>query len=115
MHELVRAERILKELQKKGVSGPVRVLLGHITPTHITLEEVVECFQIVTEGSELEGSELVFQPQETFLHCNSCGYEFSAKLEELLLSCPQCKGKSVELIQDDELEILEITPLINKT
>ena len=72
---------ILKELEKYNV------------------EKVEE--EIVTTGTELEGSKLVIEHEKIRVLCSECGYEGEVRMLESdygehtipILSCPKCNGK----------------------
>ncbi len=106
MHELHRAERLIKELRKRGVSGRVEVELEHIDRTMITLVEVQECFDILTEGTDLSGSVLKFKSKKVSLKC-VCGKTY----DQPVMVCESCGSTSLMMEMDDELTISSVKEL----
>ena len=108
MHEMTRATRLLEELQRKGYEKKSTFVLGHLETTQITLEEVQECFDIVAKGTGLEGSKLRFVPVETRVKCRTCDHVFGVSKDNIVLSCPNCGGKDLEILDEDELVLLGV-------
>ncbi len=106
MHELHRAERLFKELRKRGVSGKVEVELEHIDRTMIALVEVQECFNILTMDTDLSGSVLRFKSKKVGLRC-VCGRTYT----QPVMACETCGSTSLMMDMEDELTISSIKEL----
>ena len=73
-------------------------------------------FELLTEGSRLEGSELIIESIEARIRCGACGYEGPADQvrEESfhfaipILSCPTCGGE-VDIEAGRELYVDRVT------
>ncbi len=107
MHELHRAEKLKQDLEKRGIEKKVEVHLSHIEKTLITLEEVSECFALVTKGTKLEGSKLIFEAIPTLLVCERCKTTYN----EPIMECRNCGSYELHLNEEDELIIQEIREL----
>ncbi len=106
MHELHRAERLIKELRKRGVSRKVEVELEHIDRTMITLDEVQECFDILAKDTDLSGSLLRFKSKKVGLKCE-CGKVY----DHPVMECESCGSTSLLMDMEDELTISSIEEL----
>ena len=73
-------------------------------------------FELLSQGTRLEGSELVIEPIEVRVHCRSCDYVGSAEhvREESchivfpIMSCPSC-GAEVDIEAGRELYVDRVT------
>jgi hydrogenase nickel incorporation protein HypA/HybF len=63
------------------------------------------CFDLVTEGTVLDGAELVIDEPPGQARCRSCGARF--ELADLILLCP-CGSADVEIIAGRELMVQSI-------
>lgn len=111
MHELHRAQAILDTMTRDHVDYPVEITLAHLTTTQITLEEVVECFDIVTEGTALKGSTIKFIGNDTILQCKECGEKHVVTREHVPTHCSKCNSEKLFLDDDDELTLLSYSKL----
>jgi hydrogenase nickel incorporation protein HypA/HybF len=85
-HGATRVERIL--LKVGPLSGVEPSLLQHAYP-------------LVATGTLAEQAELVIEPAEVRVHCQTCGAETDARPNRLL--CGACGGFQTRLISGDEL------------
>ncbi len=73
-------------------------------------------FELLSQGTRLEGSELVIEPVEVSVHCRSCDYvgppehvrEESFHFAIPILSCPTC-GAEVDTEAGRELYVDRVT------
>ncbi|MGB9757156.1 MAG: hydrogenase maturation nickel metallochaperone HypA [Candidatus Bipolaricaulaceae bacterium] len=121
MHEYSLAQSLLLGLQEylQKNSLPGRVVKVHVQKGELlTLSEwaLKEAWRILTEETELSGSELVLESVPVRVRCPSCGYEGQARylVEEgwhisiPVLSCPRC-GSPVEIVSGKELAIVGLS------
>jgi hydrogenase nickel incorporation protein HypA/HybF len=79
-------------------------------------EALKEAWRIITEGTELEGSELEIERVPVRVRCPGCGYEGDAKylaeegwhMRVPILSCPRC-GARVEIVEGKDLAVVALT------
>ena len=110
MHELHRAEALIKELRKRGFSGKLEIEVSHIEKTMITLEEVQECFDILAENTDLYGSMLMFTEKKIALRCSECGTTHNIE-ETIPMKCRNCNSTSLQIDEEDDLTISRIKSL----
>lgn len=89
------------------VKGELRILSG---------TALRNAFELLSQGTRLEGSELVIKPVEVRVHCRSCDYvgpaehvrEESFHFAIPILSCPTC-GANVDIEAGRELYVDRVT------
>ena len=89
------------------VKGELRVLSD---------KALQNAFEVLSEGTRLEGTELVIEPVEVRVHCRSCEYmgaadhvcEESFHFAIPILSCPAC-GAAVDVEAGRELYVDRVT------
>jgi hydrogenase nickel incorporation protein HypA/HybF len=82
----------------------ISVLIGHfrqVVPTTLTF-----CWELVTEGTDLSGSELEVIDVPAVIRCRACTHEH--ELSEPVLQCPRCSSFDVELTAGEELQVLSL-------
>lgn len=121
MHEYSLAQALLSGLQDYLRQHPIP---GRVAKVHVRKGELLslsewalkEAWRILTEGTELSGSELVLESVPVRVRCPSCGYEGEARylteegwhIAVPVLSCPRC-GSPVELKEGRDLAIVGLT------
>ncbi len=92
---------ILRELEKYDVQSVEEVTLVIGDMTSLGEEQMTFAYEIVTKGTELEGSKLVIEKEAVQVCCLDCGYEGPVNNIQSdyddhyipILSCPKCGGK----------------------
>lgn len=121
MHEYSLALSIFEALRARLARDPVR---GRIRKVHLkqgellilSQEALVEAWAIITEGTELSGSELEIERVPVRVRCPACGYRGDAKyltgegwhMRVPVLSCPRC-GARVEIVEGRDLAVVALT------
>ena len=72
----------------------------------IVPEALTFCFEIVIEGTELEGTKLTIDMAPLIGYCHVCNKEF--EIEDYNFTCPTCGDKDIETISGRDLTIIEI-------
>ena len=114
MHELSLAEAIaaIAEEHAEGRRvAKVEVKIGHlrqVVPTALTF-----AFELVTQGTSIEGAELEIEDVPARVACRSC--KADSQLVELPFACPSCGSVDVDVRAGDELfvealELVESSP-----
>jgi len=129
MHEYSLALSIFESLQARLTQPgklPSRVAphASRIKKVHLRQGELLvlshealkEAWRIITEGTELAGSELEIELVPVRVRCGSCGYEGDARylaeegwhMRVPVLSCPRC-GEQVEIVEGRDLAVVALT------
>jgi len=110
MHEMSLAqsifEIILKEMEQcdSNVLKSVRLRIGKMSA--VMPESLSFCFELITEGTDFEGAELLMDIIPLAGLCNECKMEF--EIEDYAFECPSCGSTRIEVISGRELDIVEI-------
>ena len=94
----VAKEQALQEIQR--ITVEVGSLSG-VVPAYMA-----DCWEAVTDGTELEGVEFVIEELEGTARCLDCGREFSADVEHL--RCPSCGSEKLTPMTGRDLTLKEI-------
>lgn len=109
MHELSIAESIV-QIASRHANGrrvtKVQVKVGHlrqVVPSALTFG-----FELVAEGTPVEGAELEMEEVPVTGLCRQCGTE--SRLSSFPLQCGRCGGFDLEVLRGEELlvESLEL-------
>lgn len=107
MHELSICRAITKLVDRHAAGGTVRTVrlrvgeLRQIVPDTLTY-----CWELVTEGSDLESATLEIERVPAAIRCAGCSHEHT--LTEPVLVCPNCQGKDVEIVAGEEFLITSL-------
>jgi hydrogenase nickel incorporation protein HypA/HybF len=109
MHELSIAEGVvdvaLRHARGRRVTA-VELRVGHLR--QVVPSALRFAFELVAQGTPLEGAELRMEEVPAAGRCRSCGME--TRLPDLPLRCRACGGWNVEVTRGEELlvESLEL-------
>ena len=109
MHELSIAQALI-EIVERHAGGRrvtrVEVKVGRLS--QVVPDALSFAFELVSQGTPVEGAELVLEDVPAAGTCGSCGSD--TPLPELPLACRRCGSLDVEVTQGEELrvEALEI-------
>lgn len=110
MHEMSIAQSLIAviedEMQKHGASvlRSVRLHIGQMSA--VVPEALSFCFQVITEGTALEGARLDMEVIPLKGYCRKCGREF--EIEDYAFVCPTCAGTEIDAIAGQDLSIVEL-------
>jgi hydrogenase nickel incorporation protein HypA/HybF len=113
MHELAIAQSMF-EIAHRHAGGrrvaKVEVRVGHlrqVVPASLTF-----AFELIAQGTELEGAELDIEQVPAAGACRDCGA--TIPLPDFPLMCSACGGLDVDVTEGEELEVesleLELEP-----
>ena len=119
MHELSIAEAIVvvAERSAKGRRvAKVEVQVGHLR--QVVPSALEFAFELVAEGTCLDGAELEVEEVPASIACRSCGT--AGRATEFPFACPSCGGVDVDVTSGDELlvvalEVEEELPAIGRS
>jgi hydrogenase nickel incorporation protein HypA/HybF len=102
MHELSIAGAIVAIAARHAAGRRVTVVdvrVGHLR--QVVPDSLAFAFELVAEGTEIEGAQLVLHEVPAAGRCRVCATE--GPLTEFPLHCGACGGLDVEVIQGEEL------------
>jgi hydrogenase nickel incorporation protein HypA/HybF len=108
MHEMSIAQSLVsilqEEMSRHGVTAlrSVRLNIGEMSA--IVPESLSFCFEIIVQGTPLEGAKLLMDRVTLKGYCPQCEETFDIK--DFVFVCPACGGTTIETIQGQELSIV---------
>lgn len=110
MHEMSIAQSLIdiihEEMAKHHVSvlRSVKVKIGKLSA--IVPDSLSFCFDIMVQGSDLDGARLLIEIVPLEGRCKDCGNAFEVK--EYVFVCPSCGGGNIETLRGQDLSIVEM-------
>lgn len=109
MHEMAITQSVVHAVcERMGDAQVRRVCLEIGTLSGVVADSVRFCFDLVTEGTTLEGASLEIVQPSGKARCRDCGSEFA--MDDLLMLCA-CGSANRELLAGEELRIREVEVL----
>lgn len=106
MHELAITESIVHGVVERMGAARIRSLQLEVgTLSGVVPDAVRFCFDLVAEGTTLEGARLDIDEPEGLARCASCGAEFTPEGWMVLCSCG---SSDVELLRGTGLRIRSV-------
>jgi hydrogenase nickel incorporation protein HypA/HybF len=94
------------EMEKHGarVLRSVRLHIGQMTA--VVPDALSFCFQVITEGTALEGARLDMEVIPLKGFCRKCRSEF--EIQDYAFVCPTCASTEIDSIAGQDLSIVEL-------
>jgi len=110
MHELSLAQSIIEividELPKHGLTKVNAITLKLGEMTQLFPDSLLFGFECLSQGTSLEGAQLVIDRVPPKGRCMRCGQEFLIRNWEC--RCPGCGDTEIVTVSGKELEIVEL-------
>jgi hydrogenase nickel incorporation protein HypA/HybF len=106
VHELSITQSVVDAVT--GHAGDSRVLAVRLSVgrlSGVVPDAMRFCFELLTEGTPLEGARLDIDESAGSAHCATCDTDFA--LTDLVLLCP-CGSANVEVVAGRELRIMAL-------
>lgn len=100
-------QSIISELNKYPDYKPKRVKVKVGEMLHLDNENVRFHYDLLTQGTKLEGVNLDLEEIKTIISCKNCHYTGVIDNHHLLL-CPSCGSSDVKMLSGDEIAIESI-------
>jgi len=113
VHELSIAESVVRIAEQHAAGRPVAVVelkVGHLR--QVVPSALAFAFELVAQGTCVEGADLVMEEIPAAGRCRGCGTE--SELDSFPLLCPRCGSWDLELHRGEEL-LVEALELENAT
>ena len=110
MHEMSIAQSLIEIIQEEMIAHgaeslkSVRLQVGQMSA--VVPDSLSFCFEVVTDGTDLQGAELIMEVVPLKARCQACGRSFA--VEAHVFVCPDCDGAKIDIIEGQELSIIEI-------
>lgn len=104
MHELSIAESIVAVAERHARGRRVtrvEVSIGHLR--QVVPSALAFAFELVTQGTALDGAELVLEEVPATGACRACGTV--SRLDGFPLNCRACGSADVEIVAGEELQV----------
>lgn len=104
MHELSLCQAICATVLERADGRPVcrvDVRIGYLR--QVVPDSLQFSWEMLTEGTDLEGCVLVIDHVPAVVRCRACGVDTT--LDWPVLACATCEGHDVELLSGEELQI----------
>ena len=110
MHELGLCDAMLKMvrgiMKDEGVEEVRRITVEVGSLSGVGPAYMADCWEAVTDGTELEGVEFVVDTVQGTAQCMDCDAVFPADVDHL--SCPDCGGHRLAPLSGQDLTLKEI-------
>lgn len=110
MHELGICDALLKMVRKvarqEELSEIQRITIEVGTLSGVVPHYMIDCWEAVTDGTELEGVEFVVEELQGMARCLACSEEFPSDVNHL--RCPQCGSDMLTPLTGRDLTLKEI-------
>lgn len=110
MHEMAITKSMIgilrKSMRKNKVKKlrSVKIKVGELVA--VDPESLRFCFETCVKGTSMNGAELLIEEVPVKGRCLECGNLF--ELRDFKSVCVKCKGRNIEKITGDELEIVSM-------
>jgi hydrogenase nickel incorporation protein HypA/HybF len=107
MHELSLSDAIRATAMKHADGRPVQqvtVKIGHLR--QVVPEALLFGWKMLTESTELMGTELIIEQVPAVVLCTQCGEQTT--LDAPILACGVCESFSVTLISGEEFVVVSL-------
>jgi hydrogenase nickel incorporation protein HypA/HybF len=110
MHEMSIAQNVVEiikeEMQKcrATILKSVRINIGQMSA--IVPDAFSFCFEVITNGTEMAGAELIMDVIPLRGFCRNCGNEF--EIVDYVFTCPSCGNTKIDTIAGRDLSIVEM-------
>ena len=110
MHELGICDALLKMVRniakEEELDEIERITIEVGSLSGVVPAYMADCWEAVTDGTELEGVEFVIEELAGTARCLDCGREFTADIERL--RCPDCGSEKLTPLTGRDLTLKEI-------
>ncbi len=110
MHELSIAMSIIEVAEEEASRRGVQVEAVHLklgALSGVVRDALLSCYEMVCEGTPLQGSRLVVEDVPVVIFCPTCRAEQPLTSIQLFC-CPECDTPCSEIVHGKELEVVAL-------
>ena len=110
MHELAITQSVVDMVVERMAGrriAAVRIRVGELSG--VVPDAMLFCYDVVTAGTDLEGSRLEIEHTPGRAHCRDCAQDFA--LPDLIMLCG-CGSANVQLTGGRELEVSSVEAVV---
>lgn len=107
MHELSLTQSIVDAVADRlgdAKVTSVRLEIGKLSG--VVVDSIRFCFDLVTDGTSLQGARLDIDEPSGACRCRECGEEFG--VDDPIVLCPACDGANVEVLSGRDMRIRSV-------
>ncbi len=110
MHEMSIAKSLIDIIKQEMAENAAvklksaRLQIGQMSA--IVPDALGFCFEVITQGTELEGAELIMDMVPLRGVCRRCAHEFD--IIDYAFLCPYCGSSDMESLSGRELALIEL-------
>ena len=102
MHEFGLCEGVLAAVQTRAAGRPVSGIRVRCGVRHaVDPETMAQAFSFIAAGTEADGAVVDVVTVPAHVRCRACGA--ASESEDVLATCPRCRGTDVDISGGDEL------------
>ena len=106
LHELAITQSIVDAVTEHAAGATVAAVHVRVGRLSGVMPDAMRfCFDVVTDGTVLEGARLEMEQPDGCGHCRSCGDDIT--LTDLILLCP-CGSADVQVLSGRELSVTSV-------
>jgi len=110
MHEMSIASNLMeiieKALQDRSVARVLSIKLRIGELRAVEPEALRFCFQILSQGTLMEGAEMKIEDVPVKACCHQCKSQFPIK--DFIFLCPNCGSAEIEPLSGNELDLVSL-------
>ena len=110
MHELAITQSVVDMVVERMAGrriAAVRIRVGELSG--VVPDAMLFCYDVVTAGTDLEGSRLEIERTPGSAHCRDCAQDFA--LPDMIMLCG-CGSANVQLTGGRELEVASVEAMV---
>ena len=107
MHELSITQSVVEDIADRlGEAKVTKVTLEIGKLSGVVVESIRFCFDLVAEGTTLDGATLVVHEPVGRIQCHICDIQF--EISDPIVLCPRCGAADVDVVAGREMRIKSV-------
>ena len=107
MHELSITQSVVESIvERLGDAQVTRVTLEIGRLSGVVVDSIRFCFDLVAEGTSVQGAELVVDEPGGIGQCRDCAFRFQT--DDPIVLCPECGSSDVDVLAGQDMRIKSV-------